>query len=295
MVEVSPDHPAALLSLLPDSEMYAYISLDAVAGRPDLEEHVEFQLGHFVSLDELPLAEKLLVSIGADALVLSYPFQFHGWAIILAGDFTRLAEALTMSARAGTGLSVSVVDSHRDIDIYSLLRTKASGYETEIYLAVVDSETLAASPDPDAVRNVVDRHNDGGQLPEGLGALVEDWGLGDFLEAFAIVGTSGQGRPTDSALVYAFHAELGAESTTTFRSLQQFGDETEAAAAAAWLNEQDERRYREIGWGDSVAIDGQWQVEGKTVYGEATVPDEDLPHLKCQDRDGGVWLWRLWR
>ena len=40
MVEVSPEHPAAALSLLPDSMMYAYINLETVSQRPDLQEHV---------------------------------------------------------------------------------------------------------------------------------------------------------------------------------------------------------------------------------------------------------------
>ena len=279
MVEVSPDHPAALLSLLPDSGMYAYINLETVSKRPDLEEHVEFHLSHFVSFDEVPFAEELLVSIGADALVLSNPFQFHGWAMVLAGDFARLAEVLSAAAQGGGGLSVSVVDSHREIDIYSLLRTRASGYQTEIYLAVVDSETLAASPDPDAVRDVVDRDIDGGQLPKGMAAMVGAWGLSDFFEAFPIQGAGGQGRPTDAATVNAFQAELAEGSSSVFRAFRQFDDEEQAAAAAAWLNEQDEPRYREIGWGDSVAIDDQWQVGGKTVYGEVTVSDEDLPYL----------------
>ncbi len=279
MVEVSSDHPAALLSLLPDSGMYAYINLETVSKRPDLEEHVEFHLSHFVSFDEVPFAEELLVSIGADALVLSSPFRTYEWAIVLSGDFTRLAEALTMSAQAGTGLSVRVVDSYRDIDIYSLVHTGASGYETEIYLAVVDSETLAASPDPDAVRDVVDRDIDGGQLPKGMAAMVGAWGLSDFFEAFPIQSAGGQGRPTDAATVYAFQAELGEGSSSVFRAFRQFDDEDQAAAAAAWLNEQDDPRYREIGWGDSVAIDDQWQVGGKTVYGEVTVSDEDLPYL----------------
>ena len=138
-VEVAADHPAALFSLLPDSMMYAYINLETVPQRPGLHEHVEFQLSHFVTLDEVPFAEELLTSIGADALLLSTPFRTLEWAIVLVGDLSRLEDALRMSAEAGGGLSVSVVDTHRDIDIYALLRTKSSGRESEIYLTVLDS------------------------------------------------------------------------------------------------------------------------------------------------------------
>ena len=196
-VEVPGDHPAAMLALLPDSTMYAHINLESVLQRPDMQEHVEFQLSHFVTLDELPFAEEMLISVGADALLLSYLFRTYEWAIVLLGDFARLDEALGAAARSGVGLSVSVVDTHRESDIYALVRTKSSGRQSEIYLTVLDSEALAASPDQDAVRVMVDRHIDGGRLPEGLAAMVEDWGLGDLLEAFPNEGTGGQGTPLD--------------------------------------------------------------------------------------------------
>ena len=92
--------------------MYAYINLETVSGRPNLAEHVKFQLSHFVTLDELPLAEELLVSVGAEALVLSSPFRTYGWAIVLLGDFGRLAEVLGASAQSGGGLSVGVIDTY---------------------------------------------------------------------------------------------------------------------------------------------------------------------------------------
>ena len=275
MVEVSPDHPAASLSLLPDSMIYAYINLETVSQRPELQEHVEFQLSHFVSLDEVPFAEELLTSIGADALLFSSPFMTFEWAIVLLGDLAGVANALAMSAQPGGGLSVSVVDTYRDIDVYAL---KSSGRVSEIYLTVLDPGRLAASPDLDIVREVIDRQMDGGRLPKGMAALVEDWGLGDFLEAFPIEASAGQGKPTDGAGVYAFHTELGDGSFSVFRALRQFDDADQASAAAAWLNEQEEPRYRNIGWGSSVTVD-QWLHKGATVYAETVVPDADLPAL----------------
>ena len=219
MLDVSPGHPAAPLALLPDSMMYAYINLESVSGRPDLQEHVEFQLGHFVSQDELPMAEELLVSVGADALLLSYPFRTFEWAIVLLGDFTRLADALTVAAQTGSGLSVKVIDTHREADIYALVRTKSSGRRSEIHLTVLDPETLAASPDQDTVREVIDRHIDGGQLPKGLAAMVEDWGLGDFLMAFPNESYDDQGEPMMAQRIYAFQADLIDGSSSAFRAL----------------------------------------------------------------------------
>ena len=278
MVDIQPGHPAASLSLLPDSMMYAYINLNTVARRPDIQEHVEFQLAHFVSRDELPFAEELLTSIGAGDLLLSYQFHWSQWAIILEGDFTRVAGALAGSSQSGDGLSVSVADTHRDVVIYELVRTKSSGYQTEIYLAVLDSGALAASPDPDAVRDIIDRQTDGGRLPKGLDSMVEGWGLGDFLMAFRNESHDDQAEPLNAQRIYAFQAELTDGSDSIFRALQWFDAKTQAEAAIAWLQQQTEKRYFRIGWGDSVPID-QCQLKGTAVFGEAIVADEDLPHL----------------
>ena len=85
MVEVPAEHPAAALAVMPDSELYVYIDLDSVSHRPSLQEHVEFQLSHFVSYDELPFAEELLASIGAEVLILSVPVYRFDWANSPAG------------------------------------------------------------------------------------------------------------------------------------------------------------------------------------------------------------------
>ena len=91
-------------------------------------------------------------------------------------------------------------------------------------------------------------------------------------------GFDEQGRPIDVSRIFALHAELADGSTTTFRALQQFDNAEQAAAAAAWLNEQDEPRWRSIGWGSSATID-EWRHRGATVYGEVVLPDEELPGL----------------
>ena len=143
-------------------------------------------------------------------------------------------------------------------------------------------ETLATSPDLEAVREMIDRQIDGGDLPQPLAVMVEDWGLSDFLQAIVLEDYGGginvQESPINAARFYAFHATLGEDSATTLRALQQYDDEEQAAAAVAWLNEQPKPHWRDIGWGGSATID-QWRSNGSTVYGEATVPDEYVPAL----------------
>ena len=129
---------------------------------------------------------------------------------------------------------------------------------------------------------MIDRQIDGGDLPQPLAVMVEDWGLSDFLKAIVLEDYGGginvQESPINTARFYAFHATLGEDSTTTLRALQQYGDEEQAAAAVAWLNEQLEAHWRDIGWGGSATID-QWRSKGSTVYGETTVPGEYVPAL----------------
>ena len=281
LAEIPPDHPGALLSLLPaESNLYAYINLETVVERPELAEHVEFQLGHFVSMDELPLAEELLIAVGARALVLSSLTSPAQWACVLQGDLTRVGVALEEGAASGTGLSVNIVDTHRGVDIFALVRTRNSGGQSEVYLAILSPEALAASPDQDAVRAMVDRQQDGGVLPQALARMVEDWGLSDFLQAFVLQGIGGNmgppGSPLNFTRISAFHATLAEDSTTTLLGLQQYDREDQAKAAADWLNEQTESRWRDIGWGRSAVVE-QWRSKGSTAYGEVLVPDGDIP------------------
>ncbi len=278
-VGVTAGHPAALLTLLPESTLYVYINLETVSQRPELMEDVEFQLAHFVSTDELPFAEELLVSVGVKALMLSSPFLSYEWAIVLLGDFTHLADALKMASQSGAGLAVSVAETHQGTDIYTLTQTGSSGYQSEIYLAVLDQETLTASPDLVAVQDVLNRYGDGGELPETLVAMVEEWGLSDYflVTPLAGLGDAMEG-PMGAARFFAYHATLGELSSTTLRGMWQFDNREQAATAVTWLQQQDEPHWRNIGWGASVLID-EWRLENSTVYGEATVPDEDMPAL----------------
>ena len=279
-VAIAEGHPAAALALLPgDSPTYAYIDLGTVSERPDLREHVEFQLSHFVGGSELPFAEELLLTVGARALALSSPGSRAGWACVLWGDFGMVGQALMAAAQSGAGLSVDLAESHRDVPIYGLTRKRDSGDETEIYLAVPTGEFLVASPGLEPVREAIDRHIDGGDLPEGLATMVSDWGLGDYLFVASLTDLEGfvEG-PTGEAIFFAYHVTLAEAPASVLRGMWQFEDEEHAALAAGWLQAQPEAHWKNIGWGGSVSID-QWRRRGSTVYGEAIVADEDLPSL----------------
>ena len=269
--------------MLPDNSLiYTHINIGSTSQRPDLQEHVEFQLAHFVSEDELPLAEELLASAGVRTVTLSIPHEGYEWVGIIRGDLLMVASALKSSPESGEGLSVSIIESFAGEDIYALVRTRSSGRQSELYMAIVDDETLAVSPHFAAVLDVIARSQQPLQLPHALSAMIEEWGLGDLLQVLNIpffgIGATMQGTSLDRQRLFAYHATLSEGSSTLFRALQQYDDEAEAVAAAAWLQEQDESRWRDIGWGSSVSVE-QWRQRGATVYGEATVPDADVPSL----------------
>ena len=282
-VRIPSDHPAAPLAMLPaNSLIYTHINIESAKSRPDLQEHVEFQLAHFVSEDQLPFAEELLEGSGVSTLTLSRPHERYEWACILRGDLSLIASALSSSSESGEDLTVSVIETSAGTDIYALVRTRSSGRQSEIYMAVLDDETLAASPDFPALFDVVARSREPLHLPHALSSLVQEWGTGDFLQvvntAFFGLGATAQGTPLDRQRLFAFHATLADDSTTVLRAIQQYDDQEHAAVAAEWLARQDEPRWRNIGWGASAAVD-QWRQRGATVYGEVTVPDTDVPRL----------------
>ena len=116
--EIPLDHPAAPLALLPvDASSFTFVDIESVGQRPAFQDGVEFQLSHFVSGDEIPFAEELLRSIGARSLALSSPYDRFEWACVLRGDFAQVQSALRQAAESGVGLFVSIIETHRQVEI----------------------------------------------------------------------------------------------------------------------------------------------------------------------------------
>ena len=245
---------------------------------PAFRESVEFQLGHFVNLDEIPLAEELLRSIGVSAMALGDFYTGSEWACILSGDFALVQGALRLAAAvdSGGGLSASMIDAHRDVEIFSLVRN-TSRSEIQVYLVILDRNTLAASQDLEQVKEIIDRQRDGLSLPQSFAVMLEEWGRPDYLDALRLGSDPNQTLPgpLGAAKYYAFHAKLGENANTTMRVLQQFSDDDQAVIAAAWLGEQEDAFWRRIGYGSGAQID-QWRAKGQSVYAEAKVADEDV-------------------
>ena len=271
--------PGALLAMLPaGASQFIFVDIEAAMERSAFRESVEFQLGHFVNLDEIPLAEELLRSIGVSTMALGNFYTGSEWACILSGDFALVQGALRLATAvdSGGGLSANMIDAHREVEIFSLVRN-TSRSEIQVYLAIPDRKTLAASQDLELVKETIDRHRDGLSLPQSFAVMLEEWGHPDYLDALRLGSDPNQTLPgpLGAAKYYAFHATLGENATTTMRALQQFSDDDQAAAAAAWLGEQEDSFWQRIGYGSGAQID-QWRAEGQSVYGEVKVADEDF-------------------
>ena len=271
--------PSALLAMLPaGASQFTFVNLEAAMERPAFREVVEFQLGHFVNLDEIPLAEELLRSTGMSVMALGDFYTGSEWACILSGDFALVQDALRLAAAVDSvgGLSAGMIDAHRDVEIFSLVR-KTRRSEIQVYLAILDRKTLAASQDLELVKEIIDRHRDGLSLPQSFAVMLEEWGHADYLDALRLGSDPNQTLPgpLGVAKYYAFHATLGENATTTMRVLQQFSDDDQAVVAAAWLGEQEDPVWRSVGYGSGARID-QWRAKGQSVYGEANVVDEDV-------------------
>ena len=271
--------PSALLAMLPaGASQFTFVNLEAAMERPAFRDVVELQLSHFVNLDEIPLAEELLRSTHVSAIVMGDFYTRFEWACILSGDFALVQGALRLAASVDSvgGLSAGMIDAHRDVEIFSLVR-KTRRSEIQVYLAILDRKTLAASQDLELVKEIIDRHRDGLSLPQSFAAMLEEWGHPDYLDALRLGSDPNLTLPgpLSAAKYYAFHATLGENANTTMRVLQQFSDDDQATIAAAWLGEQEDAFWRRIGYGNGARID-QWRAKGQSVYGEANVADEDV-------------------
>ena len=274
------DPLTASLAMLPEGQSLIYINMETAAIRPAFQEDLEFQLSHFISMDELPFAEGWLRSVGTRSLALSHPYDRTGWACVLEGDYTKVHRALEQAAASGMGFSVNLAETHRQVDRFALIRLRASGRESQIYLAVPDPETLAVSPDLQTVQEMIDRRKDGRNLAEPLSAILKDWGTPDHLQAFAqeVSEPSAQSNPMYAIQGVVLHATLEGDSETKLRFLYQFPDEAQAMSGHAWLEQQTDPSWLNVGFGAQVQID-QWGQRGRTVYGEATVSDEEVLDL----------------
>ena len=192
--------PSALLAMLPaGASQFTFVNLEAAMERPAFSEVVEFQLSDFVNLDEIPLAEELLRSTHVSAIVMGDFYDRFEWACILSGDFALVQGALRLAASVDSvgGLSAGMIDAHRDVEIFSLVR-KTRRSEIQVYLAILDRKTLAASQDLELVKEIIDRHRDGLSLPQSFAVMLEDWEHPDYLDALRLGSDPNQTLPGPS-------------------------------------------------------------------------------------------------
>ena len=277
-VAAFPDELAALLAILPaDTSQISFVNIETVMLRPAFKEDLEYSLEDFIRSNEKAPSEELLRSAGVSALVLGYDREYE-WSCILRGDSAMIQKALSQAAmEPGVSPSTKLVEIHRNVEIFGVFVDRTHAPVDELYLVIPDRQILILSKGLGRAREMVDRRLDGVGLPEPLAMMLRDWGRADYLEIFEMENNRGDApsRPIDVSEFLVIHATLEEDATTRLRVLQQFGDETQAALAAAWLQEQTEPHWRNIGYGAGVQVE-QWLQKGSTVYAEVAVPDEEV-------------------
>ena len=278
-VEIPPDHPAALLAMLPsDAAQFVFANIETAMERPVFREELEYGLEEFVDDEKSPGAELFRAS-GVTAMVLGYNLDYD-WYCILRGDFTLMQEALKLATTiSGDNPSTELIEEHQGVEIFGVFLERSYAQRDVLYLAMPYQDTLVLTKEFEPMKEMVGRRLDGGSLPQPLAVMLDDWGLPDYIHAYdtAAVG-GGQSTPLDATKFYAAHVTLEENEDTTLRLLYQFDSDDQASEAAAWLQEQTEPRFRTIGYNKRMQH-SQWTQKGPTVHAHITAPDEDALDL----------------
>ena len=283
--ESEADHPAGLLSGLPsDSFHFIFVEADLVLQRPAMREEVE----HGFEI----LAGRTFGVIGAELLaaadIKSAAFGITGAAgaaIVLLGSFETflgvLREAPSLAETNSRFDPPGLLDPHRDVEMFVF------PWYDDLFIAVPDSDTLLLAESPELLKEIIDRHLDGGELDASLVGLLSHTDRVDFLVAFRLeTEGAGQGDGSSPAppTFYAHAGFLNEGGTSTVYAYMEFAEDTHAEEAINFVSEQPDLsdlffRYNR----DTVKPVGDLWQDGRAVIAKAVVPDKDVSDLFLTD------------
>lgn len=161
------------------------------------------------------------------------------------------------------------VETHREVVIYGFQNLPP------VYLAVVDESKLVLGYSVETVKEIIDRIRDGGEIPEILLDVFSDPGQADFLYAVPVKqeSTASSNRPFSAVTFTSWAVFLKEDSTSMVRTRYFFEGPEQAAAAAAWVQEQGDLQS---GFAGGVSLEVQARQEGRAFLIEAIVPDEEV-------------------
>lgn len=255
-----------LLSWLPASTTdFLYVEIETVLGRPVFQSEVDTQFDRLIYVTGEVITEELLRAAEIKNGVFGFvPENRHDYeASILEGDFQQLLEALEQSEADG------LTETYRGIVIY--------GFEDSrpFYLAVVDRSELVLGQSAARVKEIVDRMQDGGEVPQALREAMADLGQADLLYFVPVKADNSDVSSNPFAAVTSRSWAVSANdaAASTVRTRFEFVESEQAVAAAA-LFEESESVWSLVSGTDS--SDGQGSQDERTVMIEGILPDQDV-------------------
>ena len=157
----------------------------------------------------------------------------------------------------------------------------------DLFIAVPDSNTLLLAETPELLKEIIDRHVDGGELDASLAALFSHTDRVDFLVAFRLE-TEGAGQADGSSpaapTFYAHAGFLNEGETSTVYAYMEFQEESHAAEAVSFVSKQPDLRDLFFGYNsDTVKPVGELWQDGRVLIAKAVVPDKDVSDLFLTD------------
>ena len=282
--ESEADRVAGLLSgLPPDSIHFIFVEADLVLQRPAMREEIEHGFEILAGRTFGVLDAKLLGA--ADIKSAAFGITGAAGAAIVLGSFETflgvLREAPSLAETNNRFDPPGVLDPHRDVEMFEF------PWYDDLFIAVPDSDTLLLAESPELLKEIIDRHLDGGELDASLAALFSYMDRVDFLVAFNLVtevtGLDDESSPWASTF-YAHAGFLNEGETSTVYAYREFTEEAHAEEAINFVSEQPDLsdlffRYKS----DTVKPVGELWQDGRAVIAKAVVPDKDVSDLFLTD------------
>ena len=286
LAESEADHPAGLLSRLPaDSVHFIFVEVDPVLQRPAMQEEVEYGFEILAGRTFGVTGAELLATADIKSAAFGTIADEYLGAAILVGSFESFLEVLRESPSLAETNSrfdpPGVLDPHRGVELFVF------PWYDDLFIAVPDSDTLLLSESPELLKEIIDRHLDGGELDASLSRLFSHTDRVDFLVAFSLEAEgAGQGDGSSPAAptFYAHAGFLNEGETSTVYAYMEFAEDAHAEEAINFVSEQPDLsdlffRYNS----DTVKPVGELWQDGRAVIAKAVVPDKDVYDLFLTD------------
>ena len=281
LAESEADPPAGLLSRLPaDSVHFIFVEADLVLQRPAMREEVESVFEILAGRTFGVISAELLVAAGIKSAAFGTTANEYLGAAIVLGSFDGFLEVLREAPSLAETNSrfdpPGVLDPHRGVELFVF------PWYDDLFIAVPDSDTLLLAESPELLKEIIDRHLDGGELDASLARLLGHTDGVDFLVAFSLEAEGdgqGDGSSPPPPTFYAHAGFLNEGETSTVYAYMEFAED-----AINFVSEQPDLsdlffRYNS----DTVKPVGELWQDGRAVIAKAVVPDKDVYDLFLTD------------